>query len=104
MEEYEVILVSNPLETRQIDGWGRNIEEIFLKLNIHGLIDEDESRKFLIEVSIKIKETTYKYSNQFSKESIDDQGIISVGTIYVRGPVQVDEIQYHGTITFVRIE
>ncbi|MDO5521733.1 MAG: hypothetical protein Q4G58_14660 [bacterium] len=102
--ETQILLSTNIVEVPQTQGVGKNIEQIFVTLKVTGMIDPEETRKFIIEVQLYINGNTYVISRLLSNTSINDEGYISFGTVFVLGPVREDEITTKINLTYVVTE
>jgi len=101
VEEIREVILTDPNMIKQLKGVNKIIDSVLIALDVSKVIDKTVSERFLIQVDVMLDGNSYTITGIHSMSEIDERGLITVGRLYVLGPLQSQEPVYRATIRYL---
>ena len=86
-EEVKQVILTSPKMIPQAKGMEKTVEEIIVTLDLSKAIDRTKSNRFLIKATVSVDNQSYSYAGVHNISELDNSGMLSIGRVYVLGPL-----------------
>lgn len=100
-EQKKHITLENVSMVKQIEGIGKTIDAVQLILDLSDVIDRNAAKRFMIQVNLQHGESSYTVSSTHNMTEVSEEGILSLGTGYILGPIDPNKITYTAVIRYL---